>query len=209
MNELTHDDGADEALLRELGLEQLGAELVKMEGRVFVRFSGWVEAGGLRVPYHLVPSHGVLAKPSKWRKLDREGKRKLLLERVTQESVDALNASVAAFVDDIVESCEHANLNAAIFLNQLAELETSEPASYVFERIEQRLDHAIERDQEERHAERTKQSINLAEYPDTFEVARRMPRKFIALLGPTNSGKTHIAHLTPSRKARLSFTTRC
>lgn len=193
MNELTHDDGADEALLRELGLEQLGAELVKMEGRVFVRFSGWVEAGGLRVPYHLVPSHGVLAKPSKWRKLDREGKRKLLLERVTQESVDALNASVAAFVDDIVESCEHANLNAAIFLNQLAELETSEPASYVFERIEQRLDHAIERDQEERHAERTKQSINLAEYPDTFEVARRMPRKFIALLGPTNSGKTHRA----------------
>jgi len=193
MNELTHDDSADEALLRELGLEQLGAELVKMEGRVFVRFSGWVEAGGLRVPYHLVPSHGVLAKPSKWRKLDREGKRKLLLERVTQESVDALNASVAAFVDDIVESCEHANLNAAVFLNQLAELETSEPASYVFERIEQRLDHAIERDQEERHAERTKQSINLAEYPDTFEVARRMPRKFIALLGPTNSGKTHRA----------------
>jgi ATP-dependent RNA helicase SUPV3L1/SUV3 len=63
----------------------------------------------------------------------------------------------------------------------------------VFERIEQRLDHAIERDQEERHAARTKQSINLAEYPDTFEVARRMPRKFIALLGPTNSGKTHRA----------------
>lgn len=193
MNDSTHDDSEDVTLLRELGLAQLGAELVKMEGRVFVRFSGWVEAGGLRVPYHLVPSHGVLAKPSKWRKLDHEGKGKLLLERVTQESVDALNASVAAFVDDLVESCEHVNLDAAIFLNQLAELETSEPASYVFERIEQRLDHAIEREEEERHAARTKQSINLAEYPDSFEVARRMPRKFIALLGPTNSGKTHRA----------------
>lgn len=193
MNDSIHDDGEDSALLRELGLDRFGAELVKMEGRVFVRFSGMVEASGLRVPYHLVPSHGVLAKPSKWRKLDREGKAKLLSERVTQEAVDALSASVEAFVEDIVESCEHVNLEAAIFLNQLAELETSEPASYVFERIEQRLDHAIERDKEERNAERTKQSINLAEYPDTFEVASRMPRKFIALLGPTNSGKTHCA----------------
>lgn len=193
MNDLTHDDGEDRALLRELGLDQLGAELVKMEGRVFVRFSGWVEAGGRRVPYHLVPSHGVLAKPSKWRKLDHGGKSKLLLERVTQASVDALNASVAAFVEDIVESCEHVNLDATAFLSQLAKSETSEPASYVFDRIEQRLEHALERAQEERHAERTKQSINLAEYPDSFEVASRMPRKFIALLGPTNSGKTHRA----------------
>lgn len=193
MNDSIHDDGDDSTLLRELELDRFGAELVKMEGRVFVRFSGVVEAGGLHVPYHLVPSHGVLAKPSKWRKLDRVGKAKLLSERITQESVDALNASVEAFVEDIVESCEHVNLEAAIFLNQLAELETSEPASYVFERIEQRLDHAIERDKEERNAERTKQSINLAEYPDSFEVASRMPRKFIALLGPTNSGKTHRA----------------
>lgn len=126
MNDSIHDDGDDSTLLRELELDRFGAELVKMEGRVFVRFSGVVEAGGLRVPYHLVPSHGVLAKPSKWRKLDREGKAKLLSERVTQESVDALNASVEAFVEDIVESCEHVNLEAAIFLNQLAELETSE-----------------------------------------------------------------------------------
>ncbi len=193
MNEHIHDDGDDAALLRELALDQLGAELVKMEGRVFFRFSGWVEEGGMRVPYHLVPSHGVLAKPSKWRKLEREAKLKLLQERVTQTTAEALNASVAAFVDDIAARCEDVNLDAAVFLGQLAELETSEPASYVFERISQRLEHAIEREQEERHAARTKQSINLAEYPDSFEVARRMPRKFIALLGPTNSGKTHRA----------------
>lgn len=193
MNESVYDDAEDGNLLRELGLAQLGAELLKMEGRVFVRFSGWVGASGLRVPYHLVPRHGVLAKPSKWRKLDHEGKSKLLLERVTQASVDALNGSVAAFVDAIVERCEDVNLDAGTFLGQLAELETSEPASYVFERLEQRLEHAIERQQEEQHAARTKESINLAEYPDSFEVARRMPRKFIALLGPTNSGKTHRA----------------
>ena len=193
MNDAIDEHSDDGALLRELGLDALGAELVKMEGRVFVRFSGVVEAGGLRVPYHLVPGHGVLAKPSKWRKLDREAKCKLLAERITPVSVEALNAAVEAFVDDIAGRCEDVNLDAAVFLGQLAELETSEPASYVFERIDQRLEHAIEREQEERHAARTKQSINLAEYPDSFEVARRMPRKFIALLGPTNSGKTHRA----------------
>jgi ATP-dependent RNA helicase SUPV3L1/SUV3 len=187
------DGGEDSALMAELGLDRLGAELVKMEGRVFVRFSGWVEAGGLRVPYHLVPSQGVLAKPGKWRKFEPQARQTLLRERVTPAAVAALNGAVEAFVDAIAARCEDANLDAAVFLGQLAELETSEPASYVFERIEQRLDHAIERAQEERHAARTRQSINLAEYPDSFELARRMPRKFIALLGPTNSGKTHRA----------------
>ncbi len=187
------EDSDDDALCRELQFERIGAQLVKMEGRVFVRFSGTAEAGGLRVPYSLVPSHGVLAKPSKWRKLDREARAALLRERVTKQAADALHDSVRAFVDDISGRCEDHNMDPVVFLSQLSELETSEPASYVFERIDQRLEHAVEREQEERHAERTKQSINLAEYPDTFELARRMKRRFIALLGPTNSGKTHRA----------------
>lgn len=186
-------DADDNAIVAELNLAGQGAELVKMEGRVFVRFSGVVEAGGLRVPYHLVPAQGVLAKPSKWRKLDAESRRALLRERITPQAIAALNASVAGFVADIAGQCEDENLDPVPFLSQLAELETSEPASYVFDRIAQRVVHAVEREQEERHAARTKESINLAEYPDSFEVARRMPRKFIALLGPTNSGKTHRA----------------
>ena len=187
------DGGDDDALVRELQFERLGARLVKAEGRVFVRLAGEVEAGGLRVPYDLVPSQGVLAKPSKWRKMDADARRKLLQERVTPAAIAELDKSVAAFVNQIACRCEDEDLDAAVFLNQLAELETSEPASYVFERIEQRVEHAVEREQEERHAARTKESINLAEYPDSFDVARRMPRKFIALLGPTNSGKTHRA----------------
>ena len=187
------DGGDDDALLRELQLERLGARLVKLEGRVFVRLAGEVEAGGLRVPYDLVPSQGVLAKPSKWRKLDPDARRALLRERLNPAAIAELDASVAAFVNEIACRCEDENLDAAVFLGQLNELESSEPASHVFERIRQRVEHAVEREQEERHAARTKESINLAEYPDSFEVARRMPRKFIALLGPTNSGKTHRA----------------
>ncbi|MES3024275.1 MAG: helicase-related protein [Pseudomonadota bacterium] len=164
-----------------------------MEGRVFVRLSGEVEVDGLRVPYALVPAHGVLAKPSKWRKLEHEAKLKLVQERVNGAVRDELQRSVRDFVADIAGQCEETGSDAMVFLNALAETETSEPAAHVFDRIQQRLLHAFEREQEERHAARTKQSINLAEYPDSFDVAKRMPRRFIALLGPTNSGKTHRA----------------
>jgi ATP-dependent RNA helicase SUPV3L1/SUV3 len=187
------DEGDDDALVRELGLEASGAQLVKMEGRVFVRFAGVVETAGVRVPYDLVPLQGVLAKPSKWRKMDRDARRALVAERANESARHALHASALDFVEEIIEEADNASLDAMVFLNVLQELQTSEPAEYVFERIRQRLTHAVEREQEERHAARTKESINLAEYPASFEVASRMRRRFIALLGPTNSGKTHKA----------------
>jgi ATP-dependent RNA helicase SUPV3L1/SUV3 len=185
-----HDD---DALVAELGFGPQRVRLVKLEGRVFLQFSGEVDEGGLNVPYHLVPAQGVLARPGKWRKMDADAKRALLRERVSERSIDALHQSVRVFVRDMAGECEDHNLDAAAFLGPLCDMDTSEPASYLFERIEQRVAHARERALEERHAERTRASINLAEYPDSFEVARRMPRKFIALLGPTNSGKTHRA----------------
>ncbi|SFB70927.1 helicase-related protein [Massilia yuzhufengensis] len=185
-----HDDAF---LERELDFAERGIELVKMEGRVFLRFSGEVRYEGLRVPYRLVPSRGVLAKPSKWRKLDLRARRELLEERTTPDALEQLQTEAEDFVRNIAEEADDFGWNPMLFLDVLAELETSEPAEYVFQRIAQRLAHAAEREQEERHAARTKESINLAEYPDSFDVASRMQRKFIALLGPTNSGKTHRA----------------
>ncbi|MGZ8289553.1 MAG: helicase-related protein [Telluria sp.] len=187
------DEGDDDALVRELGLEASGAQLVKMEGRVFMRFAGVVETAGVRVPYQLVPPQGVLAKPSKWRKMDRDTRRALVAGRASESARHALHASALDFVEEIIEEADNAGLDPLVFLNVLQELQTSEPAEYVFERIRQRIAHAVEREQEERHAARTKESINLAEYPASFEVASRMRRRFVALLGPTNSGKTHKA----------------
>lgn len=184
----------DDAFLeRELGLAARGIELVKMEGRVFLRFSGEVQYEGLRVPYRLVPGRGVLAKPSKWRKMDLLARRELIEERTDEKDLQRLHAETAEFVRDIAEDADEFGWDPMLFLDVLDELETSEPAEYVFQRISQRLTHAAEREEEERHAARTKESINLAEYPRSFEVASRMQRKFIALLGPTNSGKTHRA----------------
>lgn len=200
-HEADADSGDDAILEHELKLAERGIELVKMEGRVFLRFSGEVRYEGLRVPYRLVPSRGVLAKPSKWRRLDLDGRRQLIEERSSARDVDALQFEAEEFVRDVAEQADEFGYDPMLFLNVLDELETSEPAEYVFERISQRLTHAIERDQEERHAARTKESINLAEYPQSFEVASKMQRKFIALLGPTNSGKTHKAMETLAKAA--------
>jgi ATP-dependent RNA helicase SUPV3L1/SUV3 len=192
-NDSDHPADDDIFLEHELKLAERGIELVKMEGRVFLRFDGEVRYEGLRVPYRLVPSKGVLAKPSKWRKMDLDARRQLIEERASADAIEQLQTDAERFVADIAEEADDAGLDPSLFLHVLGELETSEPAEYVFDRIRQRLSHAIEREEEERHAQRTKESINLAEYPATFDVASKMARRFIALLGPTNSGKTHKA----------------
>jgi ATP-dependent RNA helicase SUPV3L1/SUV3 len=192
-NESDDAGGDDTVLEHDLKLAERGVELVKMEGRVFLRFDGEVRYQGLRVPYRLVPSKGVLAKPSKWRKMDLDARRQLVEERASADAIEQLQTDAERFVADIAEEADDAGLDPSLFLHVLGELETSEPAEYVFDRIRQRLSHAIEREEEERHAQRTKESINLAEYPATFDVASKMARRFVALLGPTNSGKTHKA----------------
>jgi len=187
------DQEHDDQLMRELGLADLGFSLMRLEGRVFLRLTGTVEYGGRRYPYDLVPAQGVLAKPSKWRKLDADARAAVLLERASPAVVEELHGHVEAFVQEIADASDDCDLDPQPFLQGLADMQISEPAGMVFDRIRQRLQHAVERDMEEQHAERTRQSINLAEYPASFEVARRIKRKFIALLGPTNSGKTHQA----------------
>ena len=180
-----------DALERHLRAE--GAEMVKLEGRVMVRFAGVAEVGRLQVPYDLVPPDGVLANSGKWRNLSAEKKLQLVQERVHAGSRQALHRKVCEFVEALAERAEEHGLDPEDFLHALAVKESSAPVDHVLDRVEQRLIHAIERQQEAANARRTRESINLAEYPATFELARRLPRRFIALLGPTNSGKTHEA----------------
>jgi ATP-dependent RNA helicase SUPV3L1/SUV3 len=170
-----------------------GAQLERMEGRVLVRYAGEVEAAGLSVPYALVPPDGVLANAGKWRNLSQEKRMNMVRERVHAGAIAALRERVRDFVEEIADAAEEHGLDPRPFLQPLSLSETATPAEQVFDRIRQRVEHAVERRMEERQAERTRASINLAEYPDSFELARRMPRRFVALLGPTNSGKTHQA----------------
>ncbi|HEY8609644.1 MAG TPA: helicase-related protein [Noviherbaspirillum sp.] len=158
-----------------------------------VRYAGIADAGGRAVPYDLIPADGVLAKASKWRNLGPEKQLQLVTERVHGQAMQALDRDVAVFASALLARADEHGLDPAPFLESLALKESVLPAPFVFERIEQRFEHALERAEEAAHAARTRESINLAEYPDSFELARRLPRRFIALLGPTNSGKTHEA----------------
>ncbi|MBY0557565.1 MAG: RNA helicase [Burkholderiaceae bacterium] len=192
-SEHPHEQFEDEALMQELGLTARGVQLARQDGRVFLRFSGSVPYAGQQVAYDLVPEQGVLAKSSKWRKMDVATRSQTLRERAGEAVADTLRAAVAAFVVELAEACADCDIDATPFLDALASMQISEPASMVFDRLRQRLEHAVERDMEEQHAERTRQSINLAEYPASFDTARRIKRRLIAVLGPTNSGKTHMA----------------
>ena len=90
------EDNNDATLVAELGELAEHIRLVKMEGRVFVRFSGVVKAGHLVVPYALVPAQGVLARPAKWRKMDREAKLALVRDPF------ACKPAIVAETDDYV-----------------------------------------------------------------------------------------------------------
>src|SRR4051812_19795514 len=111
MNELD-----DDLLMQELGLAARKVELVKLEGRVFLRLHGAVQRAGLALPYALVPEQGVLAKPSKWRKLERDERAALLSQRASPEVAQALHDSVAAFVSELEADCEEHGLDARDFL---------------------------------------------------------------------------------------------
>ena len=190
---ISGDSGEISDVTPERAASRLGAVLAKLEGSVLVRFAGSVGVGEFTIPYCLIPAKGVLAKPSKWRKLDRHKQIELVHERVNPLAKDQLHHEVTGFIERIAAETRMAGLDTLSFLRALEDTQSSEPADRVFDRIEQRVVHAVERQQEERHAALTRESINLAEYPASFEMARRLPRRFIALLGPTNSGKTHQA----------------
>ena len=139
------DLGDDDQLIATLGLERRGIHLAKLEGRVFLRISGTITHEGQQIPYNLVPAQGVLAKASKWRKMDQGARAQLLAERASEQAVAELQEHAAWFVVEMAEACDDYGLDALTFLRPLADMAVAEPAGLVFDRIRQRLDHAVER----------------------------------------------------------------
>lgn len=171
----------------------MGCELIKQEGRVVVRLSGSVSVDGLDIEYTLVPSNGVLAKASKWRNLSPENQLLMVTQRVNAKALATLQQQVSAFVLPFMKRASRAGLAGEDFLQALRQTGATTPVELVFTAIDQRLTNALEQGQEVRHAELTRGSINLSEYPESFELASRMARKFILIIGPTNSGKSYTA----------------
>ncbi len=190
------DPDADEALLdiaRELHvyLHGFNARLVHNEGAIAIEVAGEVEAEGRRFPYRLVPQRCVLARVQKWRKLPEERHLALVRERLHAESLAEFEAEVRDFVAGVLRRAEAEGLDGARFLRAL---ETGkELASRRFQIVEDRLAEAAVRRRAETRAEVARGTVRLARYPESFETAFMMRRRFVAILGPTNSGKTHQA----------------
>lgn len=190
-----HDSssGHSPASTPEQYLNALGAQLQKQEGRVLIRASGQVELNDKTLTWAVVPAKGVLAKTGKWRKLTSDEQLALVQERIDPAVVEALHRQITAFVLGFIRRASQLGEEPWDYLAALADAANSDPVEFLFQAIDQRLNYATEKAREARHEEATRESIKLSQYPASFELAWNMPRRFIALLGPTNSGKSHEA----------------
>ena len=182
----------DDEILAYLG--RFGARLIHANDTVAIEVTGELEGvlpDAAPMPYRLVPDQGSLAKIAKWRRLSVEQRLALVQERLSAATLAALEDEIADFVLDVQRRARKAGLDATAFLGAL------QTGRELFSRrrqvVEDRLHEAIHTRQEASHRDAALRSVPLARYPDSFELASGMRRRFIAILGPTNSGKTHQA----------------
>ncbi|MEW9899939.1 helicase-related protein [Chitinivorax sp. PXF-14] len=111
--------------------------------------------------------------------------------RVHGDSVETFRREVHAFVLKAMLLADKHGVEATRFFGAL--VSDLHLASQRFQVIEDRIIEAGIKAREEESTALTQSALKLAFYPETFTTARQMPRRFIAVLGPTNSGKTHRA----------------
>lgn len=171
-------------------LARFGARLIHANESVAIEVAGELE-GDMPTAFRLVPDRGVLARITKWRRLDAAQRLALVQERLNAATLAALREEIADFVATVERRAKQVGLDATQFLGALQS--GRELASRRFRVVEDRLADAIAHKQAQTHAEAALRSVPLARYPESFEHASGMRRRFIAILGPTNSGKTHQA----------------
>lgn len=172
-------------------LAGIGAKLIKANGSVLVSIGGSLVDEDGTVPYALVPSNGTLAKVSKWSKLSTSAKLALVKERFHAESVAEAEREVGVFVARAKRLAIENGIEPARCWSGL--IAPTELAGRRFEVIEARIIAAGVKYREKNSAAKAKGAVSLSLYPESFPLAPKMKRKFIAVLGPTNSGKTYEA----------------
>jgi len=179
---------ANEALFAHLKAHS--TRLLKKDGRFVLNVAGNVDLRGDKVAYALVPPDGSLMKASKWKKLDAPARKKLIEQRINTGALASMQQRVRAFLDQADELARELDLDPQRFWPALVTDGVDEQARFAIILDRMRAAHVKQR--ESLNDEKAKAAVNLKEYPDSFP-AVTLPRKLIALLGPTNSGKTHRA----------------
>jgi ATP-dependent RNA helicase SUPV3L1/SUV3 len=180
--------GVNEALFTYLKAHD--AVLFKKDSVFRVSIAGTALLDGERIPFCLVPPDGSLMKTGKWKKTSPEQRLDVVRERVNAKAVAAMTQRVTDFLSRAQGLARELDLEADQFWPGLVTDGQDEEGRYATILDRMRAAHA--KLQESRNAERARAAISLKDYPESFPAAT-MPRRFIALLGPTNSGKTHRA----------------
>ncbi|HEY9101664.1 helicase-related protein [Chitinimonas sp.] len=167
------------------------ATLVTSDGSYAVSVHGEIIVGKRVVPYHLIPDEGFLGKTNKWRRMDVAERYELLQERWNEAAKIRLEAQLQKCAEQVVAVAREYELDPGSALHALV-------AKYELARLRctlaiDRIEAARSQGAANKAAERTRDAVNLSLYPESFTVAQGMKRHFIAVLGPTNSGKTHAA----------------
>ena len=180
--------GANEALFAYLKAHN--AVLLKRNGIFMLNVSGEAQVDGERIPYTLMPPDGALMKAGKWKKVSTEDRAKLIAQRLNPAVNEAMAARVSAFLQRARALADELGLDARRFWPGLVTDGVDEKSR--FATIIERLQAAHVKQRENLTAEKVKAAVSLKDYPESFP-AHKLPRKFVAFLGPTNSGKTHDA----------------
>jgi ATP-dependent RNA helicase SUPV3L1/SUV3 len=167
------------------------ATLVRGNGTVSISFQGCVPALDEQLPYHLIAEHGRLGSAKKWSKTSPENRLDRIRAQLTVQSSEAFRQIVQAFVAEAILRAQKSGVNPRNGLSAL--VCTSEAAEKRFQIVIDRIDNQGRKTLETQATQKTRDSFDLARYPESFTLAASIPRRLIGLLGPTNSGKTHEA----------------
>lgn len=180
-------------------LEQHHAKLVTSDGSYALSVQGEIVINKRVIPYHLIPDDGFLGKSTKWRRLDNLARLALVQTRWNDTARARLEAQLSQCAEKVLNLAREHDLDPNGALNafqakyELARLRCTLALERIHAQVSERGDHL--------DAEKTRAAVNLSLYPESFVLAQSMKRHFIAVLGPTNSGKTHAAmeHLAQAK----------
>lgn len=136
----------------------------------------------------------LLGPRAQWKKLPpevREAKEKALREREQQRLVDALDAAATA-VAEFLSACAEEGLAPKLQILKIRWRSGETDLAVIPRALTQSLADLRAKQRHKLLAAQIGRSVKLSDYPDTFP-ARRKQRRLIAVLGGTNSGKTHSA----------------
>lgn len=166
------------------------AVLFRTDSVYCVRVRGAAQVDGREVPFCLVPPDGTLMKANRWKKTPADKRLALVQARIHAQSIAAMCERVGAFLAHTRELGAALGIDPEPYWPALQTDGLEEQGR--FATIEGRIRAAHAQHTERRNAQRVKDAVRLEDYPESFPAAK-LPRRFIALLGPTNSGKTHRA----------------